>query len=169
VHPILVHIFLQNDHYYGLLMDCKKNSILFWKGSKRGPNSKILHIWKAYLTFEIVNQNKFPKYNGPPYYCVQHIIVSSKIVCPPYYCVHHITVSTILLCPPYYCVHHITVSTILLCPPYYCVQHITVSTILLCPTYYCVKQNSVSTLTFNIHLFNFLLSRSCFHIILQSA
>ena len=24
VHPILVHIFLQNDHYYGLLMDCKK-------------------------------------------------------------------------------------------------------------------------------------------------
>jgi hypothetical protein len=29
VHPILVHIFLQNDHYYGLLMDCKKNSILF--------------------------------------------------------------------------------------------------------------------------------------------
>ena len=40
--------FLQNDHLYVLLMDhCKKFAISFKKGSKSGPNSKILYIWKT--------------------------------------------------------------------------------------------------------------------------
>jgi hypothetical protein len=39
---------------------------------KRGSNSKIAHIWKAYLTLEIVKQDKCPKYN-------ESITVSSKI------------------------------------------------------------------------------------------
>jgi hypothetical protein len=41
------------------------------------------------------------------------------------------------------------------------IQQITVSNILLHPENYCVKQKTVSTLTFNIHLFNFLLSMCC--------
>jgi hypothetical protein len=40
--------FWQNDHLYVLLMDhCKKFAISFKKGSKSGPNSKILYIWKT--------------------------------------------------------------------------------------------------------------------------
>jgi hypothetical protein len=36
----------------------------FEKGSKRGIHSEISHTWKAYLTLEIVRQDKCPKYNG---------------------------------------------------------------------------------------------------------
>ena len=32
----------------------------FEKGSKNEPNSKIQKIWKAYLTLEIVKQDKCP-------------------------------------------------------------------------------------------------------------
>ena len=45
-------------------------------------------------------------------------------------------------------------------------QHMTVSNTLLCTAIYCVKQNTVSILAFNIHLFNFLLSICCDHIML---
>ena len=54
--------FLQNGHLYGLLMDhWKELQYYFWKGHTK---SKILHIWKAYFTLEIVNKDKCPKYNG---------------------------------------------------------------------------------------------------------
>jgi hypothetical protein len=33
------------------------------KGSKRDPNSENSHIWRAYLTLEIVKQDKCPKYD----------------------------------------------------------------------------------------------------------
>ena len=55
LHPILMHFFWQNEYLYGSLMN-QKNVLLFY--FKRGPN------WKAYLTLEIVKQNKYPKDNG---------------------------------------------------------------------------------------------------------
>ena len=73
--------FLQNDHLYGLLMDQKKILLFYFEeGSKRDPHSKLLHIWKAYLTPKIVKQD-----NGssillcPTLYSVQQFTVSSKI------------------------------------------------------------------------------------------
>ena len=56
--------------------------------SKRGLNSEILHIWKAYFTLEIVKQDKCPKYNG-----------SSIFACSTHYCVWS------LLCQAKYSVH----------------------------------------------------------------
>ena len=55
----------------------------FEKESKSGPNSEILHNWKAYLTLEIVKQDKCPNYSWlfPAYYCVQQFTVSNKILC----------------------------------------------------------------------------------------
>ena len=52
-HPV----FLQNDH---------KNVLLFY--FVRGPNSEISHIWKAYLTLEIVKEDKCPNTVGPTHY-----------------------------------------------------------------------------------------------------
>jgi len=47
--------FLQNDHLHRSLMDHKKKLVFYIeKGSEGGPNSEIFHIWKAYLTLEIV-------------------------------------------------------------------------------------------------------------------
>ena len=55
--------FLQIDHLYGLLMDHEKLCYFIAKtGSKCGLHSEFSHIWKAYLTLEIVKQNKCPEY-----------------------------------------------------------------------------------------------------------
>ena len=76
--------FLQNDHLlYWLLMDHKKSfAILFLK------RSKISHIWKAYLTLELVKQDKCLEKNGfiiflcPTCYYVLQFTVWSKVQCP---------------------------------------------------------------------------------------
>ena len=76
--------FLQNDHLlYWLLMDHKKSfAILFLK------RSKISHIWKAYLTLELVKQDKCLEKNGfiiflcPICYYVLQFTVWSKVQCP---------------------------------------------------------------------------------------
>jgi hypothetical protein len=68
----------------------QKNVLLFY--FKRGPNSKISHIWKAYLTLEIVKQNKYPKDNG-----------SSILLCQAKYCVHtNVQLSLVDMLQPYY-------------------------------------------------------------------
>jgi hypothetical protein len=56
-------------------------AILFLKG----VHSEMLHIWKAYLTLEIV-QDKCPKYNG-----------SSISLCPTHYCIQNILCQHLLL------------------------------------------------------------------------
>jgi len=53
--------FLQNDHLYGLLMNHKKFAILFRKEPKWCINTEIAHIWKAYLTLEIVKKKQMSK------------------------------------------------------------------------------------------------------------
>ena len=67
-----------------------KNILLFYfeKGSRKGPNSEILHIWKAYLTLEIVKQDKCPKY-----------LRSSILLCRTHYCVKQNPVSTLVQLP----------------------------------------------------------------------
>ena len=55
------------------------------KEFKMEPNSEIFHICKAYLTFEIVKQQKCPKYNK-----------SSILLCTTHYCVKQNTVSTLM-------------------------------------------------------------------------
>jgi hypothetical protein len=46
-------------------MSTRKILLFFYeKWSKSGPNSDISHIWKAYLTLEIVKQDKYPKYSS---------------------------------------------------------------------------------------------------------
>ena len=46
-------IFGQNDLFYGLFMDCKPIFLFYFKKVSKGDqNSKISHIWKAYLTFD---------------------------------------------------------------------------------------------------------------------
>jgi len=57
------------------------------KISKSDPNFKILNIWKAYLTLEIVKQDKCPKYNR-----------SSILLCATHYCVLLFTMSSKVLC-----------------------------------------------------------------------
>ena len=53
----------QNDHLYVLLIIHRKILIFsFEKGSFSNPNSEILHIWKVYLTLQIVKQDKCPKH-----------------------------------------------------------------------------------------------------------
>ena len=77
-HPILME-FLQNDNLYGLLMNHRKKWLFYFeKGSKSGPNSKILHTCNVYLTLEIEKQEN---------YCSQHITVSNTLLCPAIYCV----------------------------------------------------------------------------------
>jgi hypothetical protein len=56
-HLILMEFFFQNDHLWVILL------FYFEKESKSGPNAEILHLWKAYLTLEIVKQDKCSKYN----------------------------------------------------------------------------------------------------------
>ena len=75
-------VYLQNDHRDGLLMNYKKKKLLFiskigTKGSFSHKNSEISHIWKAYLTLELVKQDKYTNYN-----------VSSILICQAKYYVH---------------------------------------------------------------------------------
>jgi hypothetical protein len=70
------------------------NQYIFWQ-----------YTYIVYITMSIINNHRqtmsnqqlyfllwitFPKYNGPPYYCVQHITVSNILLCPTYYCVQYI-------------------------------------------------------------------------------
>ena len=50
--------------------------------SKRGLNSEILHIWKVYLTLEIVKQDM------TKIQWVQHITVFNTLLSLAIYCVH---------------------------------------------------------------------------------
>ena len=83
----------------------------FEKESKSGPNAEILHNWKAYLTLEIVKQDKCSKYNWlfPAYYCVQQFTMSTKILC-----LHLLLIYT---CSTFPCQHAAVVSCFALCNP----------------------------------------------------
>ena len=81
--------FLQNENLYGLLMNHRKKLLFYFeKGSKSGPNSKILHTCNVYLTLEIEKQEN---------YCSQHITVSNTLLCPAIYYVKQNTLSTLAL------------------------------------------------------------------------
>jgi len=71
---------LQSDHIF-VLLTYYQFFLLFYfeKGSKRSQNSEILHIWKSYLTLEIVKQDKCPKYSCQ---LIKHILCQTKILCP---------------------------------------------------------------------------------------
>ena len=73
-HPISMQI-LSNDNLDGLLMN-HQHILLFYfeKRSKRDSNSEILHIWKAYLTLEIVKEET------SKIQWVQHITLFSTIL-----------------------------------------------------------------------------------------
>ena len=71
---------LQSDHIFALLTYYQFFLLFYFeKGSKRSQNSEILHIWKSYLTLEIVKQDKCPKYSCQ---LIKHILCQTK------YCVH---------------------------------------------------------------------------------
>ena len=86
-----------------------------------GPNSNILHIWKVYLTLEIIKQDRCANYSEPSkflfltYYGVQHIIVSIN------YCVKQNTVSTLAFnrtCSTFLCRHVVVISCFALHSPF---------------------------------------------------
>jgi hypothetical protein len=54
------------------------------KNLKGAQIPNISHIWKMYLSFKMVKQDKYPKYNG-----------SNILLCPTRYCVKQNTVSTL--------------------------------------------------------------------------
>ena len=115
----------------------------------------MLHVWKAYLTLEIVKQDKCPIY-----------IRSSKLLFPTYYCVQHITVSNTLLC------QLIPLSSKILCPHLFliytcstfpCQHAVVVSCFTLCSTLFYVIIFMYSLLTsknwinYSLSLYFFLL------------
>jgi hypothetical protein len=93
---------------YGLLMDHNKLLLFYFeKESKSFPITKILHAWKAYLTFEV---GKCPKYSWSikllfwAYDYIQHIIVPSYLLHEGNYCVHTFFLSILLLLQSYSCI-----------------------------------------------------------------
>lgn len=68
-------------------MNHQKFAILFREEPKWGINTEIAHIWKAYLTHEIVRKNKGPKYNE-----------SSKLLCTTHHSVQQFTMSGKIKC-----------------------------------------------------------------------
>ena len=105
LHPILILFF------------CKIIFMGYWWTieyyifiSKRGLNSEILHIWKAYFTLEIVKQDKCPKYNGSSIFaCSTHYCVRS-IQCPHFH--------LICTCSTFPCWYSAVVSCFSLCIPF---------------------------------------------------
>jgi hypothetical protein len=118
---------LQDDHLYGWTSKQLCYFIL-----KMCLNVQNLHIWKPYLTLELVKQDKSLKYNG-----------SSILLCPTFYCVKQFTISTKILCPAYYCVQHFIVSSNLLYQPISLVDKLWPFHALLCVAFFSFWNNTL--------------------------
>ena len=96
--PFFVKFEWQIDHLYGLFIDQKIYFCYFIL--KMVPNSDILYIWKAYLTLEIVKQDKCPKYSGSSILLCPHLLLIYWYTCSNFPCQHAVVLSCFALHNP---------------------------------------------------------------------